>query len=124
MLVDVVGRPLFIMIGFIALLAGAGQVQGALAGSRLDWSAAWGLGLGLGSLAAAGWVRAQGGLPAAAAWAGIGAVVATCLWPLYYLITHPDSGPDVIALAVIPSAIGLGASFVMAREHWRARQAC
>ena len=116
-------RASFALVGAVALLAGVGQLTGALTGSaRLDWlPVVWGVALGLGALAAAAWVRTARGPRAVAAWTGIAAVLATSLWPLYYLVSHPDAGPDVMALALIPTLVGLTCSSVMAVAHWRGR---
>jgi hypothetical protein len=114
-------RGLFAVVGGIAVLVGAGQTMGALSpGSRVDWLAiGWGLGLGAGALAAAAFLGSQRRLLWLAAGFGIAAVFATSLWPLYYLATHADGSADVLALAVIPSVVGLAATTVMARAHWQ-----
>ena len=118
----IVARLIFGVVGAVALLTGIGQATSLFSpGTRFDpVPMVWGIGLGAAALAATAWVRSVGGLRAAAAWAGIGALAATSLWPVVYLVTHPGAGPDVIALAVIPSLIGLAASAVMANARWRA----
>ncbi len=114
-------RIVYAIVGVVALLVGVGQLTAVFSpGTRFDpVPILWGVGLGAAALAAAAWVRTTGGLRAAAAWAGIGAMVATSLWPVYYLVTHPEAGPDVLALAIIPSLIGLSVSLIMAQAHWR-----
>lgn len=118
-------RIVFGVVGVVALLAGIGQLTAVFSpGNQFDpLPIVWALGLGVGALAAAAWVGSSGRLRAVAAWAGLGAMVATSLWPVYYLVTDPAAGPDVIALATIPSLIGLTASLVVARAHWRAQPA-
>ena len=110
-------RIVYAIVGVVALLVGVGQLTAVFSpGTRFDpVPILWGVGLGAAALAAAAWVRTTGGLRAAAA----GAMVATSLWPVYYLVTHPEAGPDVLALAIIPSLIGLSVSLIMAQAHWR-----
>lgn len=110
----------FAVLGVVAILAAAGQLYGGLSGgARLDWIiVAWALATGIGALAAALWVLAAGTLRMAVAWAGIAVVLFTSLVPIYILIDSATPGPDVIALAVIPTLIGLLASARMARARW------
>ena len=110
----------FAVLGVIAILAAAGQVYGGLSGgARLDWIiVTWALAIGTGALAAARWVLAAGTLRTAIAWVGIAVVLFTSLVPIIILIDSATPGPDVIALAVIPTLIGFLASARMARARW------
>lgn len=115
-------RVAFALVGLVALLVGIGQLTSILSGSNASDPVPiiWALGLGFGAFAAAVWVRRSTGPTALAAWAGIAAMLATSLWPVYALAATLSPGPDVIALALIPSAIGLITSAIMARAHWLA----